>query len=135
MVSVHLLKPGIPSPLYLLLRLTSHFGCGHIEMAFFESEEKTTFYAVRNILRSNLERVQLQRMFELNLLNERDEINALRAIMQELSELGCRVDFADPEECVSYAVSPSLLSPEKRKRAVKSLTSKYRRISKSISAT
>ena len=57
MISVYLEDPGIPRSLYSLLRVSSHFGCGHIELAFREDDSSVCVFAVRNMLRSNLDRL------------------------------------------------------------------------------
>ncbi|MEO1616621.1 MAG: hypothetical protein AAFV88_12265 [Planctomycetota bacterium] len=133
MISVYLKQPGIPWYLYSLLRVSSHFGCGHIEVAFSESDGRVCIYAIRNMLRSNLNRVGLaSRMKGLSLGTEEDEIQVLTGITEELRSNGLKPCLASPAECVSRAVSPWLLKSETRDRAMTALTRKYERLAKRV---
>jgi hypothetical protein len=129
MVSLYSVEPGIARLPYAMLRLTSHFGCGELEIAFFEEKSSVTLFAVRNILKSNLDRCGTNRLCsQLKLSDRQDEIYAIRAIIQSLCKQGINASFASPEECVSLAVNESLLNPKTRNRTLAALTQKYRRI-------
>lgn len=129
MVSLYSVEPGIARLPYAMLRLTSHFGCGELEIAFFEEKGSVTLFAVRNILKSNLDRCGTNRLCsQLKLSDRQDEIYAIRAIIQSLCKQGINASFASPEECVSLAVNKSLLNPKTRNRTLAALTQKYRRI-------
>jgi hypothetical protein len=131
MIAVYLKSPGISSLAYRLLRLTSHFGDGHIELAFVEDSTGVTFYAIRNILRSNLERFGGQVYFRgLKLGRERDEWLVLLSVIEALESCGIRVAFAPPAECVALAVNKSLVSSETQARAAVALERKYKKVMK-----
>lgn len=131
MISIYSVAPGIPRLFYTLLRLTSHFGCGHIEIAFLEEKGRVTFFAIRNILRSNIDRLGCRRLFcNLELSNDHDEIIFLRIISQLLHTHGLNTSFASPEDCVSLAVNESLLNPETRNQTLEAMKRKYKRLAK-----
>jgi hypothetical protein len=133
MISLYMVSPGIPSLLYAFIRLTSHFGCGHVEIAFYETQDNVTLFAVRNILRSNIDRLKLNQMFgSLRFSSEDDEIVLLERVINKLNSLGFTASFASPDECVSLALIPSLLAPRQRNLATDSLRRKYRRIEKKL---
>jgi hypothetical protein len=133
MISLYLESPGISSLLYTFMRLTSHFGYGHVEIAFYEANGKVTFFAVRNILRSNIDRLRLNQNFEgLKFSNDNDEIVLLQGVLHKLNSLGIKASFATPDECVSLAVTPSLLVPKQRNLATEALRRKYRRIERKL---
>lgn len=133
MVSISLASPGIHPIAYALWKLTSHFGCGHIELAFFEERGVVHFYAVRNILKSNMERLGGNRLSRrLKFAQESDEIFFLQQVMKRLADHGLPAIFESPEICVDLAVSPSLLHPQKHQRSIQALLCKYRRISKRV---
>ncbi|MBL8892738.1 MAG: hypothetical protein JNL67_22365 [Planctomycetaceae bacterium] len=129
MIAVYLKSPGISAVTYRLLRLTSHFGTGHIELAFLENEDGLTFYAIRNILRSNIERIGAAAWFRgLKLGRERDEWQVLFSVIGVLERQGIRVAFAPAHECVALAVNKSLLTPDNQTRAVVALEQKYKKV-------
>jgi hypothetical protein len=133
MFSVSLVTPGIHPITYRLWQLTSHFGCGHIELAFFEEQGVVHLYAVRNILRSNMERAGFRTLSNrLALANERDEIMVLKQIMQLLDYDGLPAVIESPEVCVDLAVTESLLDPQTCQRSIQTLLRKYRRINKRV---
>ena len=130
---MYLLAPGIPKPLYRLLRLTSHFGTGHIEMAFYEDGETVVFFAVRNILRSNINRLGVGRYFRnLPFNTNDDEIMAIQGIFQALGSRGVEGIFAPPEVCIELAISNSLLNQKTRDQTFKSMMRRYKRIERQI---
>lgn len=129
MLAVYLKSPGISALTYRLLRLTSHFGTGHIELAFIEDHEGITFYAIRNILRSNIERIGAQSWFRgLKLGREQDEWQVLLNVIDALECQGIRVAFAPPAECVALALSKNLLPPENQAHAGIALERKYKKV-------
>jgi hypothetical protein len=133
MISLYSLSPGISNLLYASMRLTSHFGYGHVEIAFYEEHDKVTFFALRNILRSNIDRFRLdQRFGSLAFSSNDDEIVLLKGVLNKLNSLGFRTSFASPDECVSLAVNQSLLVPKQRNQAIDALRRKYRRIEKKL---
>ncbi|MDG2223151.1 MAG: hypothetical protein P8L85_17350 [Rubripirellula sp.] len=135
MVSIYSIDPSIPRFSYAMLRLTSHFGCGEIEIAFFEEKGSVTLFAIRNILKSNLDRCGTHRLCsQLKLCNTHDEIRVLRTVIESLCNRGINASFASPEECVSLSVNESLLNPKTRNRTLKVLTQKYRRIGNRLAA-
>ena len=129
MISVSLETPGISRIVYALLRCTSHFGSGHVELAFYEENGTVCFFAIRNILRANIRRVGCDSMFRnLRLVSDRDEFMILSRILDALGARGVKSRFAAPEECVALAVTEVLLSPRTRDRCIRTLTARYRRI-------
>ena len=133
MISVYLEHPGIPRSLYSLLRVSSHFGCGHIELAFREEDGSVCVFAVRNMLCSNLHRLGCSACFrDLPLGTECDEIVVLAQIFDELRMHGLSACLASPADCVNLSVSPWLLRSKTRDRAIKALTRKYERMARQV---
>ncbi len=133
MISLCLVSPGIPSLLYAFIRLTSHFGYGHVEIAFYEAHDKVTFFAIRNTLRSNIDRLRLNQSFgRLKFSSDDDDIVLLERVLNKLNSMGFKTSLATPDECVSLSVSPSLLVPKRRNRATEALRRKYRRIERKL---
>ncbi len=131
MMSIYLVTPGMPRFFYAVLRLTSHFGCGHIEIAFYEEKSEVTFFAIRNIIRSNVDRLGCRWPFRnLKLADDNDEVVVLRMIIQLLHAKGFSTSFASPEDCVSLAVNESLLNPRTRDRTIEAIKRRYRRVAK-----
>ena len=129
MISVRLVVSHVRHPLYSLFCLTSHFGCGHIEIAFYECEGRIVLYAVRNILKSNAERIGVGRLFEAFPLQANDdEISVLQQIREVLHQQGLETSFASPDECVALAVDNRLLHPARQARARAALKRKYTRL-------
>ena len=133
MISVYLVHPGILRSLYSLLRVSSHFGCGHIELAFYEDDGTVCVFAIRNMLRSNLDRIGCNMRFRsLSLSTERDELLVLAGILKELRSRDLNAYLVSPAECVDLAVSPWLLRSRIRARAITALTRKYERMASQI---
>ena len=133
MISLSLQNPGVNHFLYRIIRLTSHFGCGHLEMAFVDSGEGMEIYAIRNILKSNISRVHLERFFgSLKNFRDRDELRALIGVISELESLGIDCRLAHPSKCCRLAVSPVLLNSGTRDIALATLHRKYERLSKKL---
>lgn len=136
MVSVVWAESGIHPSVYRFLQLISHFGCGHVELAFFEERGVVHFYAVRNILRSNLERIGFHRLSRrLPGSTENSEILVIKTVCQALQDHGMDVVFLPPHDCVSLAVTESLLDPKQSDRCVSALLRKYHRIYKRVGLT
>ena len=129
MFSACLLSPGIPRPVYALLRMTSHFGCGHLEVAFYECGGAVVIYAIRNIVKANAARIGCEHLLRnLDLGEESDEILVLRGLVQTLGAHGLQTSFASPEDCVTFAVNDLLLRPAKRVMTRAILRVRYTRI-------
>lgn len=129
MISVQLVDPGIAWPLYALLRLTSHFGCGHIEIAFYETDDSVVVYAIRNIVQANATRIGCVHLLnDLTLCDESDEVLLLKSLQHLLGNCGLQTALAAPDDCVKYAVDDRLLRPGTRKKTRTMLRKKYSRI-------
>lgn len=133
MISVFLHSPGITRFNYALFRLTSHFGLGHIEIAFYEDRGAIVIFAIRNMLQANIDRIGLTRFFaDLKLTSRDDEIMVLQQIVDLLGSHGKTFSFALPENCVKLAVHPALLNPETERRNKEAIRSNYKRVVKKI---
>lgn len=133
MISVFLHSPGISRLSYFVLRLTSHFGMGHIEIAFYEKHNCIVFFATRNMLQANIDRIGLKRFFPaLRLSSRDDEIAVLQQIVNLFSSYGKTFSFALPEHCIALAVHPSLLNPKTEMRMKEAISRNYKRIAKKI---
>ncbi|MDA7541536.1 hypothetical protein N8639_01715 [bacterium] len=133
MISVFLHSPGISQFSYAALRLTSHFGIGHIEIAFYEKDGTIVLFAVRNMLQANVDRLGLRHFFGgLKLSSREDEALVLQRIVDRLNCCGRACSFALPDHSVKLAVIPYLLDPKKRDRIKRSIRSNYKWLVKRI---
>ncbi|MDB4778015.1 hypothetical protein OAG68_01000 [bacterium] len=133
MISIFLDSPGVPKPIYALLQLTSHFGCGHLEIAFYEEGDEIIIYAVRNIIRSNIARLRWKHLFrKLRLHHDDEEIAVLQTTLEAIGALGLKTSLASPEDCIRIAIGGALLKPENRVAATKAIYKRYSRISKKL---
>ena len=129
MISVRLRRPSMPRLLYRYFCLTSHFGSGHLEIAFYERGQKITFYAVRNIARSNARRLGLTKMADqLRLTHYDEELELIMEAATLLERQGLVAQFAPAEECIDLAVCRRLLPPAGRARVLETLERKYERL-------
>ena len=129
MISVRQRRPRIGRPLYWYFCLTSHFGSGHVEIAFYRRGRRITFYAVRNVARSNASRLGLTGIADDLLLGRRDgEARLAMELARLLGDHGFVTSFACPDECVRLSVCPRLLRPGSQWEALGALRRKYERL-------
>lgn len=128
--SLRLLQPPVDSLADQYFRSTSHFGCGHVEVAFYEHQGAVTVYAIRNIAEANARRlglVDLAARFRLSQAGE--EGHVLRATRDLLEAEGFRVAHAPAQLCLDLAVDDRLLPLDAQSRAREILRRKYERLS------
>lgn len=129
LLSVRQRHPKVSPWLYRYLCLTSHFGCGHLEIAFYEKADVVTIYGVRNIARSNAHRLGLRGAADRLLLSRREEARVLlHEILPLLAEHGLAVRLAAPGECVALSVNRRLLHPASESTALGALRRKYEKL-------
>ena len=131
MISVRQERPSVGRILYRYLCLTSHFGCGHVEVAFYEAGGQVTFYAVRNTARSNAARVGWGDVSE-RLGAPGEDVRILRTLTLKLERVGLSARFAPASECVELAVNRRLIDPRSLRRTTAALEKKYRRLPRTI---
>ena len=133
MVSIKVASPGISRALYALLCVTSHFGCGHVEIAFYEENGCVVFYGLRNTLKANAERLGSRFLPRTNFPRNRDdEIAILNEVSRILESNGLKTSLAAPGDCVKLSVNDILLHPERRHKTMDSLQNLYARIWKRV---
>jgi len=133
MISVRQQRPRISRLLYQYICLTSHFGLGHMEVAFYEQGRRITFYGVRNIARSNARRLGLTRLADKLRITKRDEeLLVILEVARLLEAHGFVTEFAPSDECVSLSVCGSLLHPATQVRALGALKGKYDRLHRKL---
>ena len=133
MISVRQQRPGMSRLLYWYFCLTSHFGLGHMEIAFYEQQRRLTFYGVRNIARSNALRLGLTMIADKLLLIKRDEeLHVILEVGRLLEEHGIAANFAGSDECVNLSVCARLLHPAVQGRALDALKRKYERLQRKL---
>ena len=133
MISLSLLKPGVDQSLYGLLRLTSHFGCGHLELAYRDINDGIEIYAVRNTLEANISRFRLNQVFSsLKKITNEDEHRVLIQTISMLGKLGITCRLSSPSECCRLAIAHNLLKPGTQDFIIKLLHRKYERISRKL---
>ena len=100
-----------------------------MEIAFYEQGRRVTFYAVRNIARSNARRLGMTKISDKLRLTKRDEdVRVILELARLLESHGFVARFARSDECVSLSVCSRLLHPAVRARALVALESKYERL-------
>ncbi len=104
MISVRHRYPRVGFLLYRYFCLTSHFGCGHMEIAFYEKQGKVTLYAVRNTAASNAFRLKWFGISAKLTLAQWDE-RLLKAMVRHLENAGFVTDLADVSECIDLSVN------------------------------
>lgn len=133
MISIELVHSGVHPLLDRMLRLMSHFGCGHLEMAYMDKNDRLEIYAVRNIAKANISRFRLGKIFSsLKLITMEEEHLVLSKILSVLSNRGMSCGMASPNECCRLAISPGLLKSKTEKVTREWLLRKYQRISRKL---
>jgi hypothetical protein len=126
MISLQQQRPVVSRFLYRYFCLTSHFGCGHLEIAFYEKEGKVTFYSVRNVIRSNAARIGCSRIAQKLVVAQRHEEKAIiQEVARLLGENGLVTGLATAHECVDLSVRKRFLHPRLRQGTLRALKKKY----------
>lgn len=129
MISARLVTPEIPSWLYAVLRMTSHFGCGHVEIAIYEESSRVVIYGIRNIINANAMRIGFASVLDgLRLSDESEAIHVLTEVRHALLRKGLKTSFAAPQSCVDLSVDPRLLHPKTRAKTLVMLKKRYTRL-------
>ena len=92
---------------YRALCLTSHFGCGHLEVALWERRGIVTIYAIRNIASGKL-------------------------VATELERRGLLTRYATPAESLALCLDVRLLPSQHRESVRANLWKKYERLHQSL---
>lgn len=134
MISVKLRRPGLSRLPYSLACLTSHFGCGQIEVAFYEEGERVVCYGLRDIVRANLKRIGWEALLGNRYLegDEDVETTVLRFVLEALKEGGFEASLASPADCVRYSVDLALVAPKRAERMLRALHRRYARIARRV---
>ena len=129
MISVRQRRSSINRWLYHYLLLTSHFGCGHLEVAYYETDDFVVFYGIRNILKSNVDRLGLRTVGDkLRLATHGENILVLQELASLLAMRELTTSFATGRECVRLAVRAELLNPQSQDLILSNLEKKYDRL-------
>lgn len=118
-----------------LLRMTSHFGCGDIEMAFYERQTGIVIYGVRNMTAGNSARWRQQTSLTAVADHHREIAIVVQSVVGLLEEQGIHCTFASPDQCVELSVDDRLLQAERRNRARSALRRRYHRLWKRLGIT
>ena len=133
MISLRQRVPRISRLAYRYFCLTSHFGNGHVEVAFYQEGHRVTFYGVRNIARSNARRLGLRRMADrLRLMARDEEVEVVVALARLLEGQGLATSFARADECVDLSVCRQLLHPASQVRALHCLGRMYENLNRKL---
>ena len=136
LLSLRLRSPDVGRWTYRYFCATSHFGCGHVEIAFFEHDGRVTFYGVRNIARANAARLGLTRLSDrLRLRRSDEDAHVLGLVAGALARAGIAVCHAEAQECLDLAVDERLLAPSSVPRTRRSLYRKYARLCERMRAS
>lgn len=125
--------PPVGRVTYRLVCSTSHFGCGHVEVAFHERAGVVTFYGVRNIARANAQRLGLSGLSDrLRLRRSNEDVEVLRAVATRLRARGFEVRHAPAEECVRLTVDDRLVPRGRDAELRERLRRRYGRLCEAI---
>ncbi|MCB9872141.1 MAG: hypothetical protein H6837_19960 [Planctomycetes bacterium] len=130
--SLRLVVPGVGAWTYRFLCATSHFGCGHVEVAFYEIEGVVTFYGVRNLASGNAHRLGWRQLAKRLQLTLGQEACILGALSRLLRENGFAVAHAAPRDCVDLSVDDRLVPVDAALRVRRSLQRKYQRLQTAV---
>ncbi|MEZ5962436.1 MAG: hypothetical protein R3F56_01195 [Planctomycetota bacterium] len=119
-------EPGVRRWIYRLVCATSHFGCGHVEVAFFEHAGRVTFFGIRNIASANAHRLGLRRLStRFRLARFGEEVRVMRLVTGLVGASGFAVEHASAQECVDWCVDDRLLPRECAAGVRRSLHRRY----------
>lgn len=134
MISLKQTHPKIHPLLHWYFCLTSHFGCGQTEIAFFEEHNKVKLYALRNTAASNVFRLGWADMARQLKLANRDDV-VMRLVINHLEDKGIASVLASTSECVDLAVSNLLLSPGSREQTISAIKRRHSQLQKALKTT
>lgn len=129
MISLRLWDPALHPLVYRYFCLTSHFGQGHLEAAFYEENGRCVVYALRNTARANASRLGLKGLAQaLAVSRSSDETVILREVERIFAPHFSSVVLAHPAETLRLAVDERLLDPKRRQDALRGMKARYRRV-------
>lgn len=129
LISIRQIEPRIGPLAYRYLCWTSHFGRGHIEVAFYESNSEVSFYSVRNIAQSNAQRLGFGRISKaLKIRNRREDETVIHEMADLFGHLQITARHAEPAECLKLAVNSRLLRASSNEGTLGALHRKYHRL-------
>ncbi|MFT5464213.1 MAG: hypothetical protein ACI8QS_003107 [Planctomycetota bacterium] len=122
-------NPRVSRWIYQFFCATSHFGCGHFEIAFFERSGEVTFYGIRNMASANARRLGLHGLAaRLRLSKSGEDVQVLSVVSKWLAGNGYVARHAKPSDCIELAVNNRLLPPSAHGKAKAILYRKYNRL-------
>ena len=126
MLSARKTEPPIARWAYGYLLARSHFGAGHLEVAFYYSGQTVSLYAFRNVAQGTARRWGWNLGRDCLGPPEGQALwNLVDGIAQLWSERGLHVRLCQPEECLALAVNPRWISPAQRKEVMARLYARY----------
>lgn len=135
MLSLQRPKPALAGWRYRALCMTSHFGCGHVEVALWEQRGVVTFYGVRNIATANARRLGFTAAADrMQLTNADEDRFVLRLLANALRDEGLEVRHASADDCIRLAVDERLIAPDRRAQAHRALRRRYERLRRAIAS-
>ncbi len=132
MISARQERPRVKRALYCYLALTSHFGSGHLEVAFYEARGQVTIYAVRNTAQSSARRLGWKEVVG-HLGSKGDDLRLVRALATLFEREGVSLGVASGAECVELALTARLVAPRALQGTRASLERKYRHLHRALS--
>ncbi|MCA9001997.1 MAG: hypothetical protein KDB61_08745 [Planctomycetes bacterium] len=123
MVSARQVRPTLPSLTYRYWLLTSHFGCGHVELGFYELQGRWVFFGARNMALANAVRLGLSGK---GLGHSADSsLDLIRACQTLLARNGVPTRWAEPSECARLSLHPQLVHHDQRQRVERQIKRRY----------
>lgn len=126
MLSARMAQPKIAAWRYAYLLRTSHFGCGHIELACYEEHGVWAVHGIRNIAADTAQVVGWSRTARaLRTSAGPSDADFLRCFFKALRASGLEARLLPALECVQLSVNPELLPATDRPRRMQALVRRY----------
>jgi len=128
-ISLQQLAPPVGGLVYSFFCSTSHFGRGHVEVAFFETEDEVSYYGIRNIASANAHRLGLKGLSSrFRLSKSGEDAMVLRFVSRALEENGFSVKHATAHDCINFTIDNRLLPNGGEEKVRNLLHQKYHRL-------
>ncbi|MFT7678007.1 MAG: hypothetical protein ACI8QC_001993 [Planctomycetota bacterium] len=126
MLSARMTQPKIAAWRYAYLLRTSHFGCGHMELACYEEHGLWAVHGIRNMAADTAQALRWTRTAEALRTNAGPtDVAFLRCLIEALQATGLPARLLPALECVQLSVNPELLPASHRPKRMQALVRRY----------
>lgn len=126
MLSARMAQPDVAAWRYTYLLRTSHFGCGHMELACYEEHGGWAVHGIRNMAADAAQAVRWTRTARaLRTTAGPTDADFLGCLFEALRETGLEARLLPAAECVRLSVNPELLPATNRPKRMQALVRRY----------